>query len=167
MKGIELPINILIIVVVAIIVLVAIVALFAQSWNPGTKPISLESSKSNACQILSSRGCQMSVYDVPVNPSFDGRYTNSSAWSASFIINAQNYRSIIRAYTGTGSETNAVVTAQTIYTFLSQNPSFISGAGGSTNVANMLIEAGIAPSFLQWGDATTAIFWRNAGRLIP
>lgn len=95
------------------------------------------------------------------NPSHDGRYTNSTLWTASFISGAQNYRSIIRAYSGVGAETNAVVTPQTISTFLGQNPGFVSTA---SNVVNMLSEALFAPSLLQWGDATTALFpWR----LIP
>lgn len=95
------------------------------------------------------------------NPSHDARYTNSPLWTAAFISGAQNYRSIIRAYQGVGSETNAVVTPQTISTFLGQNPAFVATP---SNVVNMLSEALFAPSLLQWGDATTAKFpWR----LIP
>jgi len=58
MKGVELPINTLIIVVIVLIVFLAILALFFGVWNPGSSVMALESVKSAACQNLVSRGCE-------------------------------------------------------------------------------------------------------------
>jgi hypothetical protein len=56
-KGIELPINILVIVAVAIIVLLGVIALFYSSWFSGTGPVTAESAKSRACSIANRLGC--------------------------------------------------------------------------------------------------------------
>ena len=52
MKGIELPINILIIVAIAVIVLIALVAMFYPAFSGGSSVVTTESAKSAACQIL-------------------------------------------------------------------------------------------------------------------
>ena len=57
MKGIELPINILVIVAVAIIVLLGVVALFYSSWFTGTGPVTSQSAVSKACSIATRMGC--------------------------------------------------------------------------------------------------------------
>jgi hypothetical protein len=56
-KGIELPINILVVVAVAVIVLLGVVALFFSGWFSGTAPMSIEAAKSQACNIASRQGC--------------------------------------------------------------------------------------------------------------
>jgi len=56
-KGIELPINILVIVAVAIIVLLGVIALFYSSWFTGTGQISGETAKTQACSIATRTGC--------------------------------------------------------------------------------------------------------------
>ncbi len=57
MKGIELPINILVIVAVAIIVLLGVVALFYSSWFTGTGPVTSQTAVSKACAIATRIGC--------------------------------------------------------------------------------------------------------------
>ena len=57
MKGVELPINVIVIVVLALVVLLGILALFSGVWTPGVAGISLEAAKNNACQMLVSTGC--------------------------------------------------------------------------------------------------------------
>jgi len=52
MKGIELPINILIIVVVAVIVLIAVIAMFYPAFNSGSGILTLEAAKTQACQSI-------------------------------------------------------------------------------------------------------------------
>jgi hypothetical protein len=52
MKGIELPINVLIIVAIAIIVLIAVVAMFYTPVNSGGNVVSLDVAKSQACRSL-------------------------------------------------------------------------------------------------------------------
>jgi len=64
-KGIELPINVIIIVVLALIVLLAIVALFFGIWPSGRDTVSIEAAKSNACQILIGMGCEGSTESIP------------------------------------------------------------------------------------------------------
>lgn len=57
MKGVELPINTIVILVIALIILLAILALFFSVWRPGVGGITLEAAKNNACQMLISTGC--------------------------------------------------------------------------------------------------------------
>jgi hypothetical protein len=57
MRGIELPINTIIIVVLAILVLAAVAGLFGGSFTPGSGTITVEGAKNNACQKLLSMGC--------------------------------------------------------------------------------------------------------------
>jgi hypothetical protein len=49
-KGVELPINILVIVAIAVIVLLGLVALYFIGFNPLSVSISQDSAKSNACR---------------------------------------------------------------------------------------------------------------------
>ena len=66
-KGIELPINILVIVAVAIIVLLGVIALFYSSWFGGTGQISAETAKANACNRASREGlCTTDTDTLPV-----------------------------------------------------------------------------------------------------
>lgn len=59
MKGVELPISTIVVIVISILVLVAIIVLFNNVWNPGSDLAKLEGAKSNACQMLSSiNGCK-------------------------------------------------------------------------------------------------------------
>lgn len=50
MKGIELPMNTLVVIVIAIIILIAMVALFMGVWRQGSYGISMDSAKNSACQ---------------------------------------------------------------------------------------------------------------------
>lgn len=75
MKGIELPINVLIIVVIAIIVLIALVSMFYNPVNVGGSVVGLDNAKSQACRSLSvGYGCDKNadlddimVYDFDAN----------------------------------------------------------------------------------------------------
>ena len=55
MKGIELPINILVVVAVAIIVLLGVVALFFSTWFTGTSTMDLSQVTNRACNALRGR----------------------------------------------------------------------------------------------------------------
>jgi uncharacterized membrane protein len=66
MKGMELPVNTLIIVVIALVILLAILALFFGVW-PSVQGVSLEAAKNNACQILTSTGCTADPITIKVN----------------------------------------------------------------------------------------------------
>lgn len=66
MKGIELPINTIVIVVICLTVLIAIITLFFRVWNPGKSSITLEVARSNACQMIVSVGCNLPVYSISI-----------------------------------------------------------------------------------------------------
>ena len=52
MKGLELPINALIIIVVAVIVMIALIAMFYPAFLSGSSTVTLETAKSQACKAL-------------------------------------------------------------------------------------------------------------------
>lgn len=56
-KGIELPLNTLIILVIVVIVLLAIALLFMTVWGGGASGIALYAAKNSACAKLQSMGC--------------------------------------------------------------------------------------------------------------
>ena len=60
-KGIELPINILVIVAVAIIVLLGVIALFYSAWFPGTVPVTSQAALTQACSQASRQGCAVAL----------------------------------------------------------------------------------------------------------
>jgi hypothetical protein len=52
MKGIELPVNVLIILAVAVIVLIALIAMFYPAFINGSGTASMDMAKSQACRSL-------------------------------------------------------------------------------------------------------------------
>ena len=79
MKGLSLPINVLVIVVVAVIVLLGIVALYFGGFTPFSSSISVESAKNSACAELVRRQCALtpstmllSTYDIIFDADNDG-----------------------------------------------------------------------------------------------
>ena len=80
MKGIELPINALIVIAIALLVLLGIVALWMSGWSGGSQGITLEAAKSTGCGALmrNSSGCSavdpsIIIYHglTPTVPTFD------------------------------------------------------------------------------------------------
>jgi hypothetical protein len=67
MKGMELPVNTLIILVIAIIVLIAIIAFFLGVYKPSKESLGLETAKDNACQMLNSLGCKFAPTGIAVS----------------------------------------------------------------------------------------------------
>ncbi len=67
MKGIELPINVLVIVAVAVIVLLGIVALFMLGFSPFGTISGQESYKNAACTELTRGGCTDNPNEIQVN----------------------------------------------------------------------------------------------------
>ncbi len=73
MKGVELPINILVIVAIAVIVLLGLVALYFTGFGPFSAVAGQEAIKNRACETLNPRaGCQTDPYQVEVNYDVDG-----------------------------------------------------------------------------------------------
>ena len=67
MKGAELPINTLIIIVIAIAILLAIIAIFYNIYNPSKQGITTETAKNNACQMLASLGCSVDTNTIQIS----------------------------------------------------------------------------------------------------
>ena len=67
MKGIELPINILVVVAIAVIVLLGMVALYFVGFNPFGTAVNTEGVKNDACGILVRGGCTATVSSITTN----------------------------------------------------------------------------------------------------
>ena len=65
MKGIELPINILIIIAVAVIVLIALIAMFYPAFSSGSLVLSSEMAKTQACRGLLANDCNIHPNGIP------------------------------------------------------------------------------------------------------
>jgi hypothetical protein len=74
MKGLELPVNILVIIIIAIIVLLALVALFLGGYT-GVGVIDAAGAKAKACSVIINNGCNDAAADkhVPLTAKFCGR----------------------------------------------------------------------------------------------
>jgi uncharacterized membrane protein YgcG len=59
LRGVELPINTMIIVILCLVVLLAIVVLFFGVWNPGKGVLTQEAAKNNACQLMIASRCNV------------------------------------------------------------------------------------------------------------
>ena len=57
MKGLELPVNVLIILVLGLIILIAVIVLVYDASKPAVSSVDLTTAKNNACQMLVSVGC--------------------------------------------------------------------------------------------------------------
>lgn len=66
MRGVELPINTMIIVILCLVVLLAIVVLFFGVWNPGKGVLTQEAAKNNACQLLIASRCNVNPETIIV-----------------------------------------------------------------------------------------------------
>ena len=72
-KGVELPINILVIVAIAVIVLLGLVALYFIGFNPFSTTAGLEGIKNKACQALvQTNNCGVSTTTIQANYDVDG-----------------------------------------------------------------------------------------------
>ena len=72
-KGVELPINILVIVAIAVIVLLGLVALYFTGFGPFSATAGIEAVKNQACTELNPRaGCTAAVDTITVNYDVNG-----------------------------------------------------------------------------------------------
>lgn len=70
MKGLSLPINVLVIVVVAIIVLLGVVAIYFGGFSPFSSAISVEGVKNGVCEEIVRTGCTKDPATINL-PEFD------------------------------------------------------------------------------------------------
>lgn len=90
MKGVELPINVLVIVAIAVIVLLGLIALYFLGFGPFSELAGRESIKNNACVQYNQGGCTKSTklqsvnYDVDkdgtITPAEDNLYTLATTY---------------------------------------------------------------------------------------
>ena len=100
MKGLELPINVLVVVAVAVIVLLGVVGLFFAGFIGGGGTIALTAARNNACAELISRGCGTTLtenVDVNYDTDSDGLIEPGVDTLASMCINQ------FGKFTGTGA----------------------------------------------------------------
>jgi len=76
MKGAELPINTLIVIVLGVIILVAVIAIFFGPYFQTAGGVNLETAKSNACNMLASLRCNVNTYTIQIN-NFDANKDGS------------------------------------------------------------------------------------------
>jgi hypothetical protein len=81
MKGLELPINVLVIVAIAVIVLLGIVALYLGGWTPFGSSIGVESVKNEACAELVRKGCNIATSSINI-PNFDADQDGLSGYNS-------------------------------------------------------------------------------------
>jgi len=70
LKGVELPVSTLVIVIIALAVLLSILAILYVVWNPGVSLVSLEAARSNACNLLVGAQCNIPLTSV-ITKNFD------------------------------------------------------------------------------------------------
>lgn len=71
MKGLELPTNTLIIIIMALIVLIVVVALYMSGWFSTTPGISLSAATNGACQKLATGNCATDSLSVITITNYD------------------------------------------------------------------------------------------------
>lgn len=67
MKGIELPISTMIVIVVVLLVILGVVSLWISGWGGGATGLSVEAVKASACADYMKIGCDEDPFLVPVN----------------------------------------------------------------------------------------------------
>ena len=96
MKGIELPINILVIVAIAVIVLLGMVALYFAGWSPFSGSVGIESVKNAAClNYTRASDCAPTPSTVPINYDVNGDGT--------IAVANDNLQSFATAFYGCGT----------------------------------------------------------------
>lgn len=66
MKAIELPINLIVVILIAVIVLLSFVGLYFSGWLSPAKSINIETAKNDACRSLLTR-CYIDVNLITIN----------------------------------------------------------------------------------------------------
>jgi hypothetical protein len=65
MKGLELPVNTLVVISIAVLVMLGLVAMFMAGTGPFTIVVEM-SAKGSACNVLTSANCEIPVGSVPI-----------------------------------------------------------------------------------------------------
>ena len=80
MRGMELPINVLVVVAIAIIVLLGVIILYFIGWSPFSTAITLESIKNKYCAMVIQHGCPSDVRWFTISD-FDANRNGKTGWA--------------------------------------------------------------------------------------
>jgi hypothetical protein len=73
MKGVSLPISVIVILMLAVAVLAGALYIYRSGWQPGARGAGMEAAFNSACLTLTSRGCKSADLDtIPANYDVDG-----------------------------------------------------------------------------------------------
>jgi hypothetical protein len=120
MKGVELPINTMVIVVIAVIILLALIAMYFSGFGPFSKTVGLEGVRGDACRrLVQENGCRVTTNTIEID-NFDANRNNAmnpgnTALGANFwttttcpgtpvTVPEDNLAALCRCYYGLDSE---------------------------------------------------------------
>jgi len=101
MKGVELPINVLVIVAIAVIVLLGIIALYFAGFGPAAGQVNLQTATSAACGSWRARGSTTVSADTITISSFDANGDGTITAAAGCGGTADNLETLGVKYYGT------------------------------------------------------------------
>jgi hypothetical protein len=88
MKGLELPINVLVIVAIAIVVLLAVIALYFGGFTPFSSAVNIEGVKNEGCrQLVQQKNCNAATNAIAISnfdadqDTFIGTADTGSGWT--------------------------------------------------------------------------------------
>jgi hypothetical protein len=120
MKGIELPINVLIIIAVAVIVLIAIVAMFYPAFTSGSGTVTLDVAKSQACRALTASSCLVDPSKININ-NFDANKNGTinpglgdGSPTCGVTASGDNLWTLCHCYLGTGTDAQGCQDCKTL-----------------------------------------------------
>jgi len=93
MKGLELPVNVMIILVLGMIILIAVIVLVYDGYKPSINSVDQTTAKNNACGVLTSLGCSVSTSSIVIS-NFDTNKDNILDNSDTLMSLCENFYSI-------------------------------------------------------------------------
>jgi hypothetical protein len=93
MKGAELPINTLVVLVLLVIVLIAVILFFYDPYRRAVGSVDLNTAKSNACTLLTQMVCSGKAQNIPVND-FDANKDGTINSGDNLLELCKNYYNI-------------------------------------------------------------------------
>jgi hypothetical protein len=87
MKGVELPINTMVIIVLAVIILLALVAMYFSGFSPFSTAVGIEGVRGDACRrLVQENGCRVASYTITIT-GFDANKNNNMSAGKSWDWN--------------------------------------------------------------------------------
>ena len=100
MKGIELPINVLVIVVIVVIVLIAVIAVYFTGWTPYASSAGLDATKNDICRrLVMGHGCNVDPDQIEI--------TTFDADNSGTLNDGDNLQDLCDNFYATGGDVDA------------------------------------------------------------